>query len=608
MRLHSVVPLLTVTVAVLSLALASAASADTRPNILLIYTDDQPKSTLNSVTMPETLNWLDDGGVEFKNAYASYPLCCPSRATMLTGKYAHNHRVLSNGGTFVDALGNLQPLGGMAAFNAAPGEEPAFSIQKELREAGYRTGYVGKYFNGYEDDLANGPTALPRKEPNWDAWYTLIGQYNDMWPYKLAESGLDPKLLNDDPADDEDDLSNDPITKKTYGYGNPNSDPELGPIKINDESNYQTNVLGERAEAALQQFKTANTKAGEDRPFFLTFAPHAPHGEGDFQAGVEGGPACTPGQTPTWIRPAKPADRQEILDAEEDGLLPFPPSPAYNADAAFGSKPNHVSALPSLYTTATPTSCDPENRMLHDQILERRRDRMASLRAVDRAIDALRVKLDELGEADNTLVIFTTDNGMFEGEHRIPEGKIDVYDGASKLPLLMRRPGTNQALNIQTPVSNADIGATILDVAGVPDTTVASVDGRPLTDTAAATGGTGTRPILIESGSRTNELGTPLPNGEIMGADKPGQPDYQAIRTTRYLYVEREPVGQGGLVELYDLALSPFQLDNVLAAPVPDPNPYEATRATLAAKLAALRTCAGTGCRVGTGPIPDPPA
>ena len=534
------------------LAGAPAASGDgARPNILLIFTDDQPKSTMTRESMPNTLAWLDDGGVEFKNAYASYPLCCPSRATMLTGRYAQNHGVLSNEGSF----------GGLTAFNSSPlpdGDfEPAFSVQEELQAAGYLTGYVGKYLNGYGEGLPQGST--PRKEPHWDEWHTLIGQSNDMWGFKLLEAPLGSATG----------------TKRSYGYANPSP-----PTKVNNAANYQTNVLRDRAIDALNRFETT----ADARPFFLVFAPHAPHSEGN--------------TAETWVRSATDADRARFADEPLAGDRAFD-----EALATLNSKPPHIRAQPALATTPTSSTTDDPARTLADQVLDRRRDRMGSMLAVDRAIGALRTALGD--EAENTVVVFTTDNGMFEGEHRIPEGKIDVYDGAAKIPLLLKSPGGRVGANVQVPVSNADIGATILDAAGVDRTTVEGVDGRPLTDIAAMTGGTGTRPILLQSGTR-------LPDGSIRGADRANRPDYVAIRTTRYLYVEYEPAstdidrGEGApgpdpFAELYDLTADPWQLQNKAYN-----KRFRTTRQVLHDKLVALEQCAGPECRLGTGAIPPP--
>jgi arylsulfatase A-like enzyme len=105
--------------------LAPSSAANGRPNVLIIVTDDQ-RAGLS--VMPATRRWLRDGGTEFKNAIATTPLCCPSRASIFTGRYAHNHHVFSNGGDG----GNLIQES---------------TLQFYLRQAGYETALFGKYLN-----------------------------------------------------------------------------------------------------------------------------------------------------------------------------------------------------------------------------------------------------------------------------------------------------------------------------------------------------------------------------------------------------------------------------------------------------------------------------
>lgn len=104
------------------------------PNILVIVTDDQRAHDTMSV-MPDTVEYFSDGAT-FSNAIATTPVCCPSRASIMTGQYAHNHNVRSNAATEAQRL------------------DPNNTVQRYLREAGYRTGLVGKYLNGWDIDQA----------------------------------------------------------------------------------------------------------------------------------------------------------------------------------------------------------------------------------------------------------------------------------------------------------------------------------------------------------------------------------------------------------------------------------------------------------------------
>jgi len=106
-----------------------ARAQESRPNILIIMSDDQRPDTMEA--MPRTLEYFSKG-TTFANAYATTPLCCPSRASIFTGRYAHNHGVHSNGRAEARVL------------------DQTTTLQYHLQEAGYRTGIFGKYLNGWD--------------------------------------------------------------------------------------------------------------------------------------------------------------------------------------------------------------------------------------------------------------------------------------------------------------------------------------------------------------------------------------------------------------------------------------------------------------------------
>jgi arylsulfatase A-like enzyme len=114
--------------------MARASAARGRPNVLLIVTDDQRKGTMSA--LPVTRRWFKRGGVAYTNAWAPTPLCCPARATVMTGRYAHNHEVRSNEEGQVDNL------------------DHETTLQYLLGRAGYRTGIFGKFLNGWDYTLA----------------------------------------------------------------------------------------------------------------------------------------------------------------------------------------------------------------------------------------------------------------------------------------------------------------------------------------------------------------------------------------------------------------------------------------------------------------------
>jgi arylsulfatase A-like enzyme len=192
-------------------AAPAAEPGDDRPSILLVLTDDQRFDTLG--VMPTVQRELVARGVTFTEAVAVNPLCCPSRATILTGQYSHTTRVYSN----------LPPYGGAQWF------DDDSTIATWLHGAGYRTGYVGKYLNEYGGSWA--PPGIDRwfTPPGWDVWLGYGGGY---YGYSFMVDGL--------------------VGRATTALGD-----------------YSTDVFTHQAVAFVRD-------AGED-PFFLVYAPYAPH-------------------------------------------------------------------------------------------------------------------------------------------------------------------------------------------------------------------------------------------------------------------------------------------------------------------------------------------
>ncbi|MFC9294705.1 sulfatase [Streptomyces sp. NPDC057011] len=117
----------------LAQAATPAAAAAARPNILLIVTDDQPKHT--DWAIQKTIDWIAGQGVKFTNGHVATPLCAPSRSSVFSGRYAHNHGVRNNA--------------------ASHSLDQHTTVQRYLKQAGYRTGLFGKYLNSWT--LADNP-------------------------------------------------------------------------------------------------------------------------------------------------------------------------------------------------------------------------------------------------------------------------------------------------------------------------------------------------------------------------------------------------------------------------------------------------------------------
>ena len=202
-------------------AAENSTPAASKPNIIVIMTDDQDdRGTLEVMTNVKTL--LRDKGVRFLNSFAANPLCCPSRATFLTGQFSHNNTVWTNfDGGFDGRKGGYQGL--------QPTEGNTLPVW--LQQAGYTTGLIGKYLNGYGSGTTP-PTHVPS---GWSTWIGAVDPTNHAYyNYTMNENGA----------------------LRTYGSA---------------VQEYKTDVLSQRA----VDFITA--QAGTAQPFFLWLTPNAPH-------------------------------------------------------------------------------------------------------------------------------------------------------------------------------------------------------------------------------------------------------------------------------------------------------------------------------------------
>jgi N-acetylglucosamine-6-sulfatase len=165
---HAWLPAVVAMVAVAMTCWAAApAHATPRPNIIVIQTDDQDAASLTRRVMPDTVGLLSRHGTIFSDYVDSGPLCCPSRAALLTGQYGHNNGVLWNG---PDPYGSLR-----GKHNTLP---------VWLRRAGYRTAHLGKFLNVYARAVGD-PNEVP---PGWDEWHTILEPVR-YYHYVLRENG-----------------------------------------------------------------------------------------------------------------------------------------------------------------------------------------------------------------------------------------------------------------------------------------------------------------------------------------------------------------------------------------------------------------------------------
>ncbi len=386
---------------------------DPRPNVIVILTDDQSADSIpNAYDVMPFLQQraLDpsDHWVVFDHFYVNTPLCCPSRATMLSGRFAHHTGVQDN--------------------EDAELFDETSTVATWLHGAGYHTGLVGKYLNLYPFER---PAYVPA---GWDRWW---GRQHG------------------------------PVTSLYYDYTLFEQD-HVVPYGHAD-SDYATDVLAGKATEFIRE-------APADRPYFLWFAPTAPH--------------------PPWI--AAPRDAGAFAG------LPVPTPPSVG-EADVSDKPawvRHLPALDAAEISALRTS---------------RRRSYRALLAVDDAVRQIMAAVRARGDLANTVVVFASDNGLAFGEHRWTK-KTCPYDACMRVPFMIRLPSiphrTEQAI-----VSAADLAPTIADLAGATPAT--PVDGVSLVP-------------LLSTGSRAGLPGEVF--AEWVGDDT--IPAWWEVRTRRFAYIE----------------------------------------------------------------------
>jgi N-acetylglucosamine-6-sulfatase len=433
------------------------------PNVIVVLTDDQRWDSLGF--MPQVLSRLADAGTRFDNAFVSTPVCCPSRATILTGLWAHNHGTHTLG----------PPDGGATKFVGADSSTMATWLQA----VGYRTGFFGKYLNNY---VGLGPPARPTwyVPPGWTRWRAMrLESYFDF--DVVTESGLVQVFT--------------------------------GPEQ------YSTDVMRDQALTFIDEALAA------DQPFFVHFTPFGPHGALDS------------------IYP-RPAPRH--LGSFADLPLPIPPN---FEEVDVSDKPLAIQALPLN---------SPAKRIFST---ESHRKHAETLQSIDEAVAAMLDRVGAAGAADDTVVIFSSDNGFNFGEHRIHLTKLCPYEECIRVPLVVRAPGMGAVGQTSARlVQNIDIAPTVAALAGVIPPNL--VDGRSIV------------PLLLgeETAWRSDLL---FEQWRVFDSSQ-----FVSVRTETWKFVEDRDTGER---ELYDLVADPYELQNLAADPA-----HASLRDTLRARAYAL--------------------
>jgi arylsulfatase A-like enzyme len=533
-----------------------------RPNVLVIVSDDQRADTMD--VMPKTVARLrgpdgaGGGGTEYQQAFVTTPLCCPARSSLLSGRYAHNHLVKTNGAADPPKLTGSSLL------------------PRYLKQAGYRTGLYGKYLN--------------------------------FWPSTWRDSDQDGVFQWEGGLIHSDQQSSDPSAPNYAVPGVPTNFDDFGlasgggvmresvtgpPVVDPDDTAY---VLGRGAD-----FVSAR-ESEDGKPWFLYLAPQAPH---EVAVVTNGSSTSSPPRnserwgTDAWHRMT---DGTPYAGADVRGYEP-------PVEADVNDKPHWVRGWG---TTTDPSDRETDNRAIFERTVDGivypglQKQMLRTLKHLDDQIDLLLAKLEETGEADDTLVFYISDNGYQWREHASlggdcidstapgldevyrpepcgPSAKEKPYLDSVRVPLIARWPDNPLIASGHSDptklVANIDVPTTVMDAVDVtPAGTAAEpvMDGRSLLDP-------WTRSWMLTEGWPTTQI-----------------PYWRALvnDTTHFIQTDDIPASttlDESFLEWYDLTQDPFELDNRYGPGGAYDLPGEEPAPPLAL-LAQYASCAGATC------------
>lgn len=506
-----------------------------RPNIVLIQADDAIRSDIQH--LPNIRRHLARGGAQFTDMVVPYPLCGPARAALLTGQLSHNNKIVSN---------FRSNDGGHLTFKQLPGRlNHRNSLAPWLKKAGYRTGMVGKYLNEYG--------VLDRTEvpPGWDYWAALID--NSTYDYFNYGMNVNRKVRiygDRKYAESQMQLGTDTAVKTPTSFAEMIAafrkafDP-WDYFGTQVDANYTMDVNGALAT------KFVRRSAPKRKPFFLYYAPPGPHAEdtNHIQGLREGAPGPDP-------RP--PARYAHAFDH-----LELPRSPSFN-EGDVSDKAQNIRGLPSLTEAQI------------EEMTASYRGRLGALRAIDDQVGKIVKALKRSGELKSTYIIFTSDNGYIQGDHRLRSSKFLPFENSIRVPALIRGPGIKAGKLRRGAAMDVDLTRTVLQMAKAkPGRTM---DGVSLLPSARGKRKLPRRDVPLEAMRPLFLFFTPLTAFDL---------PYYGVRTDRYKYVNWSFGGK----ELYDLRQDPDEMENLAA------DPAQAERITqLEAKAKRLQSCKGRAC------------
>jgi arylsulfatase A-like enzyme len=536
-------------------AAKSSAFPPEHPSFVVIQTDDQTLDQLYTVfnaggveipTMPNTLSLIAGRGITFNRYYVSYPLCCPSRVSLLTGRYAHNHNV----------RGNVQPNGGYSGFKS----RGAFThnLATWLQGAGYRTIHIGKFLNGYGDEPYDTGLDVP---PGWSAWHTVenADTHHYYYGYTLNDNGS-----IDGPFGDSGSWDTREYGERDY-FGCPTSTIEGKPCL------YETDVLSRIAYEEL-------SGTPPEQPFYLQLDYTAPHG--DFR------------------RPAGPEPAPRDYTLFDGAPYPHSRSQGFN-EGNVNDKPRFIREAPYLSLEEIHTY-----RVYYQKALASLRAIDDGVKTVIDTLGGLHRLRNTYVIFTSDNGFFYGEHRLTGGKFLAYEPATHL-PFLMRGPGI--KPGTSTgelAANIDiaptilelagvTPDKSVD-GQSLVPFFRDPSLRTR----RPIlfesfveTNDVEANGEPTAQRVVKELKPRRRHASGPGAKASIVAPPK----DYEGIRLGPYKYIE----WPDGEKELYDITKDPYELNNIVRVPN-----YFPIRAYLHAELVRLEACVGHTCREPAPPFP----
>lgn len=437
---------------ILTLSILACGASAKQPDIVFVLVDDLRWDGLSCMGHPYVktpqIDRLRDSGALMENAFCTTSICCPSRATFLTGTYASRHGVIDNE---------------TSEYN--PDVTPP--LTQYLQKAGYKTAMIGKWHMGND--------ARPR--PFFDHWVSFKGQghYNDV------EVNIDGKKVQ--------------------------------------WNGYTTDLLTDEAIKFIEQ-------QPKNKPYFCMLSHKAVH------------------------EPFVPAPRhKDAFGADQTDIEPVSWSDDFENKPAWQRR-QRVSDVRWNWRTR-----DILSKKLPDTVpaepwktgQKKYIEQYRCLAAVDEGIGRIFQTLEKRGTLDNTLIVFTSDNGYFHGEHRRWDKRL-AYEESQRIPMIIAWPGhIRPGSTVSQLVANVDFAPTVLDCAGIkiPE----QMQGKSM------------RPLLEGKATAWRDSVFYEYWVDLVHSI----PTMTAVRTDRYKLISYPELND--IDELYDIQSDPHELNNLAASP-----------------------------------------